>query len=146
MSNYLDAMTYRSIFANASRLREMGNAYIQAELQSAGLTGLAPSHGDILVCLLAQDACPMSELARRVRRSKSTVTALVEKLEQGGFVERVPDGRDSRSVRVCLTPRGEELRPVFARVSAGLEQLLAERLAPQELDMLDKLLARCLER
>ena len=88
----------------------------------------------------------MSELARRVRRSKSTVTALVEKLEQGGFVERVPDGRDSRSVRVCLTPRGEELRPVFDRVSAGLEQLLAERLAPQELDMLDKLLVRCLER
>lgn len=139
-------MTYRSIFANASRLREMGNAYIQAELRSAGLTGLAPSHGDILACLLVQDACPMGELARQVRRSKSTVTTLVEKLEQAGYVERVPDGQDSRSIRVCLTTRGKELRPVFDRVSAGLEQLLAERLAPQELDMLDKLLVRCLDR
>lgn len=146
MSNYMHSMTCHSIFANASRLREMGNAYIQAELRSAGLTGLAPSHGDILACLLAQDGCPMGELSRRVRRSKSTVTALVEKLEQGGYVERMPDERDSRSVRVRLTMRGEALRPVFDRVSAGLELLLAERLAPQELDMLDKLLVRCLER
>lgn len=139
-------MTYRSIFANASRLRKKGNAYIQIELRNAGLAGLAPSHGDILACLLVQDACPMGELSRRVHRSKSTVTTLVEKLEQGGYVERVPDGQDSRSVRVRLTARGESLRPVFDKVSAGLENLLAERLAPHELDMLDKLLGRCLDR
>lgn len=138
-------MTYRSIFANAARLREMGNAYILEELRKAGLSELSPSHGDILACLLAQDACLMGELAKQVHRSKSTMTALITKLEQCGYVERIADDRDSRSVRVRLTARGAALRPVFEQVSTGLEQLLAGRLSLRELDMLDRLLGRCLE-
>ena len=44
-------MTRHAVFSNAARLREMGNAFILAELKKAGLRGLAPSHGDVLACL-----------------------------------------------------------------------------------------------
>lgn len=71
-------MTYSAIFSHASRLREAGNRFILAELEKAGLSDIAPSHGDILVRLLACETCNMGELAKQVRRTKSTVTALVE--------------------------------------------------------------------
>ena len=73
-------MKYSAIFSHASRLRESGNRFILAELEKVGLSDIAPSHGDILVRLLACEACNMSELAKQVHRTKSTVTALVEKL------------------------------------------------------------------
>ena len=71
-------MTYSAIFSHASRLREAGNRFILAELEKAGLDGIAPSHGDVLAQLLACESCNMSDLARRVHRTKSTVTTLVE--------------------------------------------------------------------
>lgn len=136
-------MTYRAVFSNAARLREMGNAFITAELKKAGLRGLAPSHGDVLACLLACEACHMSELARQVRRSRSTLTALVEKLEKHGYVRRAVDPEDSRGILVALTAKGRALRPVFEAVSQGLEQMIAQKLKPEEADELDRLLTKC---
>ena len=46
-------MKYSAIFSHASRLRESGNRFILAELEKVGLSDIAPSHGDILVLLLA---------------------------------------------------------------------------------------------
>ena len=125
-------MRYRSIFSYASRLREEGNKLIIAALKDAGLTDIAPSHGDILAHLLAEGPCHMSVLARRIRRTRSTITALVEKME--------------RSVLVCLTARGKALAPVMDAVSRALEELIASRLSVDEADELERLLSRCIRR
>ena len=136
-------MRYRSIFSYASRLREEGNKLIIAALKDAGLTDIAPSHGDILAHLLAEGPCHMSVLARRTR---STITALVEKMERSGYVERRPDPTDARGVLVCLTARGKALAPVMDAVSRALEELIASRLSVDEADELERLLSRCIRR
>ena len=136
-------MTYSAIFSHASRLREAGNRYILAELEKAGLDGIAPSHGDVLAQLLACESCNMSELAKRVHRTKSTVTTLVEKLERNGYAQRVPDPADSRGVLVRLTDKGKALEPVFAAISEGLRRLIADRLDAEEAELLNRLLAKC---
>lgn len=139
-------MRYRSIFYYASRLREEGNKLIIAALKDAGVTDLAPSHGDILAHLLAEGPCHMSVLARYIRRTRSTITALVEKMERSGYVERRPDPTDARGVLVCLTARGEALAPVMDAVSRALEELIGSRLSADEADELERLLSRCIRR
>lgn len=136
-------MTYSAIFSHASRLREMGNRFILAELEKAGLADLAPSHGDVLAHLLGCEACNMSDLAKRIRRTRSTVTTLVEKLERNGYVERVPDPADSRGVLVRLTDKGRALEPAFTAISSGLQGLLAAHLNDEEAALLERLLAKC---
>jgi len=138
----MDVMRYRSIFSYASRLREEGNKLIIAALKDAGLTDIAPSHGDILAHLLAEGPCHMSVLARRIRRTRSTITALVEKMERSGYV----DPTDARGVLVCLTARGKALAPVMDAVSRALEELIASRLSVDEADELERLLSRCIRR
>ena len=137
------AMRYRAIFFYASRLRDEGNRLIIGALKEAGLTDIAPSHGDILAHLLAGGPCHMGVLARRIRRTRSTMTALVEKLERAGYVERRPDPADARGVLVCLTDRGKALAPVMDGVSRALEALVASRLSAEEADALERLLSRC---
>ena len=133
-------MKYSAIFSHASRLRESGNRFILAELEKVGLSDSAPSHGDILVRLLA---CDMSELAKQVHRTKSTVTALVEKLERNGYVLRIPDPEDSRGVLVRLTDKGRALEPAFEAISNGLQRLITDRLSEEEAALLDRLLDKC---
>lgn len=137
-------MTQLKIFHHISILRERGNSYLTAELKKAGLGELAPSHGDILAVLLSGPPCTMSELAQKVRRTKSTVTTLTDKLERGGYLRRRPNPEDSRSFLLELTDKGLALRPTFEQISEGLNLLIHSSLTVEELNTLDKLLKKCL--
>ena len=54
----------------------------------------------------------LSVLADRAQIAKQTATALVDKLERAGYVERVPDPSDGRARLVRMTPRAEAVVPV----------------------------------
>ena len=50
----------------------------------------------------------------RAQIAKQTATALVDKLERAGYVERVPDPSDGRARLVRMTPRAEAALPIRA--------------------------------
>jgi hypothetical protein len=58
--------------------------------------------------------------------SKQTATALVDRLESAGYVERVVDPTDARARLVRTAPRGESLIPIARQEEARIE---AERTA-----------------
>jgi DNA-binding MarR family transcriptional regulator len=60
------------------------------------------------------DGTRLNVLAARAQVAKQTATALVDKLERAGYVERVPDPADGRARLVRLTSRALEVIP-FAR-------------------------------
>lgn len=134
-----------SIFSNAAKLRALGNAFVIDSLEKVGLKGIVPSHGDLLKQLFDKNVCSMTELARSIGRTKSTVTVLVEKLEREGYVCRVPNESDSRGVLVQLTEKGLALKPVFEGISDGLVALVSQKLSAEEAAILDKLLRKCVD-
>lgn len=80
-------MKYLAVFY-ASRIRKAGNQFLTNELEKASLKGIVPSHGDIIKCLLMFGAMSMQELAKKVDRTKATVTVLIDKLEKLELVKR----------------------------------------------------------
>lgn len=58
------------------------------------------------------DGTRVSALAERAQIAKQTATALVDKLERAGYVERVPDPSDGRARLVRMTPRAEAALPI----------------------------------
>ena len=85
----------------------------------------------------------MSELARRIGRTKSTTTVLVRKLEQAGYVQRETNMADARGVLLSLTDQGLALEPAFGEISDALDSCIRERLTEAEIHQLATLLARC---
>jgi DNA-binding MarR family transcriptional regulator len=83
-------------FAVTGRLNEA-----IAEALGVGLTDL-----QCLQFLNRQGPATAGELARRVGRTTGAVTRMIDRLERGGFVRRVPSRTDRRSVRVEPTPEG----------------------------------------
>jgi len=72
-----------------------------------------------------------AHLAMECEVSRATITGLVDGLERDGFVERVPDAVDRRTVRVRLTESGQhvlgEVFPaVMEQISAAFEDLKSE--------------------
>lgn len=96
------------------------NKYLIALLNKEGLCHLVPSHGDILVMLFSQKRLSMQALADGIHRDPSTVTALVKKLADAGYVSTHKSTVDRRKTEVSLTTEGERLQDSFDEISKQL--------------------------
>jgi DNA-binding MarR family transcriptional regulator len=132
MSNYNVRMKTDHVIVLISTIRDKANKLIGRELRSRSIHGLAPSHGAILFELFQSESVSMMEIAKRINRDKSTVTALVKKLIDLGYVERVKDPNDSRVTLVELTKKGRELKPDFDEISKMLLERVYKSHSTQE--------------
>jgi DNA-binding MarR family transcriptional regulator len=78
----------------------------------------------------------LSALADRAQIAKQTATALVDKLERAGYVERVPDPSDGRARLVRMTPRAEAALPVARAEEARIEAEWEAHLGPERMGQL----------
>ncbi len=84
-----------------------------------------------LHCLLAlheNGPLPPSQIARHIMVKSSTVTGIIDRLEQKGFVERLRNSPDRRVINIQLTEAGKELAqnappPIQHKIVDGLKKL-----------------------
>lgn len=111
------------IIALIARVRNRAHAFIIEELNKSEIIGLVPSHGAILSVLFQKEKASMKELAEKIDRDKSTVTALVNKLVAAGYVSKEKDLHDSRITQLFLTSKGMAVQSDFDKIS---EKLIAK--------------------
>lgn len=140
-------MKTNSIISLIANIHNQANKLIIEELKNKNLEGLAPSHGDILILLYNnEDGILMNKIASTIHKDKSTVTALVNKLEKLGFVEKFKSDFDSRSTIVKISKKGLELKPIFfENISRKLLDTSYNNFTQEEKNTLFKLLEKVLK-
>ena len=109
------------IAGQIGRIREKANTLIERKLKDRGIKGIVPAHGAVLAFLFRQKGpVPIKAVVEEVRRVKSTVTVMIDTLEEHGYVRRRPCETDSRVTYVELTTKGRRLRKDFEEVSEAL--------------------------
>lgn len=107
----------RGVVGQIARIREQANLLIEEELRGSSMTGLLPAHGSVLNYLFEQRGpVAIKEVVKRVGRVKSTVTGMLNTLEQHGYVRKTPSDTDRRVILVELTEKGRALKPNFDRI------------------------------
>ncbi len=146
MSNYYQGMDGQhpaeKILSLMNRKLSASYGYIRRRMAECGLDGLDVSHGDILWQLYSKGPRTMGELASGIGRDKSTVTALVNKMEARGLVLKRRDKADTRITLVELAERGESYREPFQAISREIRGILWEGFSERERADLAGLLAR----
>nr|BBH92075.1 MarR family transcriptional regulator [Thermogemmatispora argillosa] len=92
-------------------------ARVYQRLIEAGYTDLRPTHF-VLLQQLRPEGMRVTELARLAQVTKQSMGALVDYLEERGYIERVPDPKDGRARLVRLTARGRAVEQI-ARAAIG---------------------------
>jgi DNA-binding MarR family transcriptional regulator len=133
-------MKTRNVISQISRIRQKVNAFIVSEISKKGVDGIVVSHGDILYALFQKEKLTMAEIAERISRDKSTVTALVDKLVKLGYVTKERDTKDTRVTYVALTDKGHELEPAFEAISQELLDLFYKDVTEEEKEELIRIL------
>lgn len=103
---------------------------------------LTASQYGVLNLLDTHEGQRLTTLSDRLLCARSTITRIIDQLEQDGLVRRVGDAEDRRAQRVVLTPKGEAQRQ---RVRTSHENSLERRLSILSLDeyqQLHRLLAK----
>lgn len=77
--------------------------------------GLTATQMSVLRQLEQGEGCRLTTLSKRVMRSKSAITRIIDSLEEKGLVARVGDPDDRRAQRVVLTGEGREFRDGVSR-------------------------------
>lgn len=128
-----------------SRIRETGNNFIISKLKEIGYGDLSPSHGDILAVLYKHNKITMKEIADKIRRTKATVSVLVDKLEKNGLVQRVKSQEDARNIFITLTQNGKALENSFNKISDEMNSKLYRGFSEKEASELEELLEKMAE-
>ncbi|MEO3679347.1 MarR family transcriptional regulator [Rheinheimera sp. FR7-31] len=74
----------------------------------------------VLLALWQQDNISLGELGNKTLFDSGTLTPLVKKLEQKGWLRRLPSPDDERVKKVVLTDEGKALEQQVAGVTAAL--------------------------
>ena len=127
-----------------ARIHEAQQKWLTDELASAGLKGLAPSHGDVLAYLFAHGSATMAALADFAHRTRPTMTVLVDKMESLGLVKRRKSKDDTRNQIVNLTKDGAALRPAFEDISARFISRLYDGVSEEEAETVERILSKIL--
>lgn len=119
------------------------NFFIERELERRGEKGLVVSHGSILTALYKNNGeLPMKEIADRINRSKSTVTQLVEKLINTGYVKKQVSAEDRRVHMIVLTEKGWQFKDIFIEISHEVNELFFADFSDLEIEMFLKMLLK----
>lgn len=133
-------MNRKDVISLISKIRDKSNRYIVSEMLKRGIDDIATSHGDIIYSLFKKPRLTMAEIAGKIDRDKSTVTALVDKLVRLGYVTKERDLEDSRVVYVALTQKGYGLKPVFEEISEKILDVFYLNISEEEKEELVRIL------
>jgi DNA-binding MarR family transcriptional regulator len=85
-----------------------------------------------------------AQLSRQCEITPQTAQALIERVEESGWIVRGKDTVNERIVTASLTPAGEDLLKTADRLAKGFEAKLWQGISEPAVDGLVKVLAQCL--
>lgn len=103
---------------------------VYQRLNGAGYTDLRPTHFALLQ-QMQPEGLHITALADLAQMTRQSMGALVDYLEERGYVERVADPDDKRAWLIRLTARGQAVERVARAALADLETAWARSLGEE---------------
>ena len=128
-----------------SKIKQIQGRVFERMLDENGISEFNGAQGRILFVLWETDNIPISALSERTGLAKTTLTSMLDRLENRGHIRRVPDPADRRAVRICLTENAYALREKYERVSAMMNEVFYNGFSDDEILAFEKGLGKVLE-
>ena len=114
-------------------------ARLEAAMADVGLS--MAKFGVLRTLAAAGEPLTLTELASCQQCVRSNITQLVDRLESDGFVKRVDDSSDRRSIRAELTMLGREKQAAGERQLAMLMRDVTNAVSAEDRDALGRVFA-----
>ena len=128
-----------------AKIHQVGGRVFTRLMKENSVVEFNPAQGRIIFALWQGDGIPIHVLAKRTALKKSTLTSMLDKLEQGGWIVRLASPHDRRSILVHLTDKHKEWQDKYVAISAAMNKLFYSGLSSSEIDKFEETLNKVLE-
>lgn len=133
-----------SLFSYISRIKIKSYIFIENEAKKRGIA-LSYSHMRIIIILHFNKKLSMKELTEKLGRDKSTVTALVNKLETEGYLKKTVCCKDKRITYLQLKEKSQEIVDTLFEVSEIFNEKVKNTIGEKDTEILYKISQKLLE-
>ena len=127
-----------------AKIHQITNRIFNKMLKDYGLDELNSGQGRILFALWQRDNIPISELSIETQLSKSSLTTMLDRLENKGFLMR-GTGKDRREIIVKLSDKSKKLKEDYVKISRKMTEVFYGNLTEGERDNFEDYLNRILK-
>ncbi|MEW6366404.1 MAG: MarR family transcriptional regulator [Acidobacteriota bacterium] len=127
-----------------AKIHQVSGRIFAGMLRDAGIE-INPAQGRILFALWQQDRIPIQTLKERTSLEKSTLTSMLDRLEEAGFIRRRPSNRDRRQILIERTEKDRALERKYEAVSKEMTELYYRGFRDEEIDRFESFLGRIFE-
>jgi DNA-binding MarR family transcriptional regulator len=127
-----------------SKIKQIFGRIFNKKLRSCDINDLNGAQGRIIFSLWQKDNIPISELARQTALGKTTLTSMVDRLEQRGYIVRNVDEKDKRKALIALSEKSKSIEGRHEAVSKEMTSLFYEGLSEKQIDEFENLLKHIL--
>ena len=93
-----------------------------------GAMEIPPSQVLAVSTIQEKGRCSLSELSKAMHISAPTISGIIDRLEESGYVKRIPDENDRRVTNIELTSKGEKVVQKFRQNIMNRWKTILERI------------------
>ena len=127
-----------------SRIKQVGGRLFDRMLAEADVDAFNGAQGRILYVLWQGDGLTISQISAQTSLANTTLTSMLDRMEQSGLIRRSPSPTDRRALLIHLTDKAHALREDYDRISRRMNDLYYLGFTEEEILQLEGYLTRIL--
>ena len=128
-----------------SQIRHLSGRIWERVLKESGIDIFNGPQGRILYVLWEHGQLTISEVGRLTSLAKTTLTSMLDRMEAGGLIKRIPDTKNRRQIFISVTEKAVEYREKYESVSDKMNEIFYKDFTEEEITALENQLRRILQ-
>jgi len=127
-----------------SQIRHLSGRIGDRLLKESGVDIFNGAQGKILYVLWEHGTMTISEIGRLTSLAKTTLTGMLDRMEEGGLIERVPDKQNRRQIFIAVTEKAKAYREKYDGISDRMSEIFYKGFSEDEITAFENTLRRIL--
>ena len=128
-----------------SRIKQVGTRIFDRMLADSGIDAFNGAQGRILYVLWQNDEISISSLSAQTSLANTTLTNMLDRMENIGLIVRKPDPQDRRNRLIALTEKARGLQDDYTRISNKMNEIYYTGFTEKEIIQFEAYLQRVLD-
>jgi DNA-binding MarR family transcriptional regulator len=128
-----------------SQIRHLSGRVGEKLLKESGVDVFNGAQGRILYVLWEHERLTITEIGRMTSLAKTTLTSMLDRMEAGGLIERIPDRINRRQIFVSVTEKAKSYREKYDWISDRSNEIFYRGFTDEEITDFENQLRRIIK-
>ncbi len=127
-----------------SQIKQIGDRTFDKILTHKGIDAFNGAQGRILFALWQNDKISIKDLSQKTGLATTTLTSMLDRMEQQNLIRRTFDKSDRRKTIIVLTDKSHNLQNDYKNVSDSMSEIYYHGFTEYEINIFENFLQRIL--